>query len=168
MLHREDELLPTEPAQGFVFLPACLGDILGPQALLTHLGVVGFNDNPVPAFRVLYGHHRRHLHIVRQQGHQGIGSGTGVSHKVHVLHTVILPLGNGTQVEFAQGALQLDRRGETFQGARLPSFNIGPGIKGYTGFRKPVIGLGKVRGRSVSRVHAAKPFAPRQRRTVEP
>ena len=130
--------------------------------------MVCFDDNPVPAQGIFHGEDGRHLHVVRQHGHQGIGLRAFVYFKGHFLYAIVLPLGDGSQMQFSQGAFLQDGRLKALRGACLPAFHIGPGVKGYAGFRQPVVGFGQILRRTVCRMHAAEPPAFRKLRTVKP
>ena len=152
MVHRQDDPLSAEPAQGFILLRACLA-----QAFFPHPGMVRFDDDPMPALRVFHRQHGRHLHVVRQQGDQGVGLGTGAGFKGDGLDSEVLPLRNGTGMQDTQRIVQGDGRDEAVQRARLPVPQVLPGIEGDAGLRQPVIGCRKVHGRAIGGMDAAHP-----------
>ena len=135
MLHRKDDLFAAEPSQGFVFLFARLGKVFGPEAFHPHLGVVGLYHNTMPAFGVFHRKERRHLHIVGQPGHQGIGLRSGMRCKGNFLHAEVFPLRDGARVQGAQRVFHRHGRGKALQRTSLPIQDIFPGIKGNAGFR---------------------------------
>ena len=171
MRDREDELFPAQPAQGLVFLLPGLREVFCAEAFLPDAGVIRFDDDAMTAFRVFDHEDGRHLHVVQQARHQGVGLRAGPGFKGDLLDSEVLPLRDGPGMQGAQGVFHRYRRQETFHRPRLPAFNILACVEGDAGFRETVIRRRQVIGRPVGGMHAAEPGPVRhdaRGRAVEP
>ena len=168
MVHRQNNPAAAEPAQGFVLLLTGLGDIFRPKALLPYPGMIRLDDDPMSPFGIIDSQHGGHLHVVRQQGDQGIGIGAGAGFKGNRLDSEVLPLRDGTGVQDTQRILQGHGRDEALQRVRLPVAQVLPGIEGDAGLGQPEIGRRQVRGRPVGGMHAAHPRSIPEGRGIEP
>ena len=168
MVHRQDDPLSAEPAQGFILLRTCLGDIFRAQAFFPHPGMVRLDDDPMPALSIFHRQHGRHLHVVRQQGDQGVGLGAGTGFEGDGLDSEVLPLRDGTGMQDAQRIVQGNRRDKALQRTRLPIPQVLPGIEGDAGLGQPVIGGGKIHGRPIGGMDPAHPGGIPECRRIKP
>ena len=146
MVDSQDYYLAIHPSEGLIFLISGFGYVLGADTLLAHMSMVSLNEDPSSRLVGINNEDWSHLHIVRQQGNDGVPLRSRMFFEGYIFDTKIFPHRNRTPEKRAESTLPHDRRRESLKISRHPIPYVLPGVKQYAGLRQTEIRHRAIRG----------------------